>query len=45
VQAAECLQCRECEDKCPQNIPISELMPIVHQVLGEGKSSRECSLP
>jgi predicted aldo/keto reductase-like oxidoreductase len=35
-QAAECVQCRECEEKCPQNIPISAWMPIVHQVLGEG---------
>jgi predicted aldo/keto reductase-like oxidoreductase len=37
VQAAECIQCRECEAKCPQNIPISEWMSVVHQVLGEGK--------
>jgi predicted aldo/keto reductase-like oxidoreductase len=37
VQAAECIQCRECEDKCPQSIPISEWMDVVHQVLGEGK--------
>ncbi len=37
VQAAECIQCRECEKKCPQSIPISEWMPIVHQVLGEEK--------
>ena len=44
-QAAECIQCRECEDKCPQSIPISEWMPVVHQVLGEGKSYSECSLP
>lgn len=36
-QASACTQCRECEEKCPQNIPISEWMPIVHQVLGEDK--------
>jgi len=44
-QAAECIQCRECEEKCPQSIPISEWMPIVHQVLGEGKSYDKCPLP
>jgi predicted aldo/keto reductase-like oxidoreductase len=37
-RAADCVQCRECESKCPQGIPISEWMAIVHQVLGEGKS-------
>ena len=31
-----CIQCRECEEKCPQAIPISEWMPIVHRVLAEG---------
>ena len=36
-QACACLECLECEAKCPQNIPISEWMPVVHQVLGEGK--------
>jgi predicted aldo/keto reductase-like oxidoreductase len=44
-QAVKCIQCRECELKCPQSILISELMPIVHQVLGEGKSYDECPLP
>jgi predicted aldo/keto reductase-like oxidoreductase len=34
-QAANCIQCRECEEKCPQSIPISQWMPLVHQVLGE----------
>jgi predicted aldo/keto reductase-like oxidoreductase len=37
-QAVNCIGCRECEDKCPQGIPISEWMPIIHQVLGEGQS-------
>ena len=32
-----CIQCRECESKCPQHIYISEWMPTVHEVLGEGK--------
>jgi predicted aldo/keto reductase-like oxidoreductase len=36
-RADACIQCRECEDKCPQSIPISKWMPVVHQVLGEGK--------
>ncbi len=34
-RASACIQCRECEDKCPQHIPISEWMPVVGQVLGE----------
>lgn len=33
-RAAACIQCRICEDKCPQSIPISEWMPKVHQMLG-----------
>ena len=36
-QAAKCIQCRECEEKCPQGIPISEWMPVVHLVLGKGQ--------
>jgi predicted aldo/keto reductase-like oxidoreductase len=35
VRAAQCIQCGECEDKCPQGIPISEWMPVIHQALGE----------
>ncbi len=37
-RADQCIQCRECEAKCPQGIPISAWLPIVHQVLGEGKA-------
>ena len=37
-RASNCLQCGECEEKCPQDILISELMPRVHAVLGEGQS-------
>lgn len=44
-RASACIQCRECEEKCPQNIPISEWMPIVHEVLGEGRSYQECAAP
>jgi len=37
VRAANCIQCGECEEKCPQSIPISQWMPVIHQVLGEEK--------
>jgi predicted aldo/keto reductase-like oxidoreductase len=36
-RASACLACLECEDKCPQKIPISDWLPIVHRVLGEGE--------
>lgn len=32
--ASECVQCKICEEKCPQRIPISEWMPKVHSALG-----------
>ncbi|HEX2925620.1 MAG TPA: aldo/keto reductase [Ruminiclostridium sp.] len=32
--ASECVQCRICEEKCPQKINISEWMPKVHAALG-----------
>jgi predicted aldo/keto reductase-like oxidoreductase len=32
-RAGECVQCRICEDKCPQRILISEWMPKVHEAL------------
>jgi len=41
-QAARCVQCRECEDRCPQGLLISGWLAIVHGVLGEGKPYREC---
>jgi predicted aldo/keto reductase-like oxidoreductase len=44
ARASVCIQCRECEEKCPQSIPVSEWMPIVHEVLGEGKPY-VCGLP
>jgi len=43
-RASACIQCRECEEKCPQGILISEWMPIVDEVLGEGKPY-VCELP
>jgi predicted aldo/keto reductase-like oxidoreductase len=44
-RASACIQCRQCEDLCPQDIPVSEWMPLVHDVLGEGRSYEECVLP
>lgn len=44
-RAVNCIQCGECETKCPQGILISELMPIMHQVLGEGQAYADCPLP
>jgi predicted aldo/keto reductase-like oxidoreductase len=44
-RADKCVQCRECEAKCTQQIPISEWMPIVHAVLGEGKPYEEVVAP
>ena len=35
ARASECIQCRECEERCTQQIAISEWMPQVHAVLGE----------
>jgi len=37
TRASSCVQCRECEGRCSQRIPISEWMPQVHTVLGEGQ--------
>jgi hypothetical protein len=36
-QANNCIACKDCEELCPQNILISQWMPVVHEVLGEGK--------
>jgi predicted aldo/keto reductase-like oxidoreductase len=35
IRAAQCTQCGECEARCPQSIPISEWMPVIHRALGE----------
>jgi predicted aldo/keto reductase-like oxidoreductase len=43
--ASECIACLHCEPLCPQNIPISGWMPIVHSVLGEGKAYEESMQP
>jgi len=36
-RASACIQCQRCEELCPQHIKISEWMPRVHEILGEGK--------
>jgi len=35
ARAGACVQCRECEEKCPQKIEISAVMPRIHAELGE----------
>ena len=37
IRAENCIQCGICEEKCPQGIPISQWMSVIHGVLGEGK--------
>jgi predicted aldo/keto reductase-like oxidoreductase len=39
-RAAACTACRACEEKCPQGIAVSELMPEVHAVLGKGQAPK-----
>ena len=34
-QADACLECGECEDKCPQNIPIREQLKEAHEALSK----------
>jgi predicted aldo/keto reductase-like oxidoreductase len=34
LKAEECIQCGECEPKCPQHIPIIEQLEEVARVLG-----------
>ncbi len=43
--AAQCVQCRACEEACPQGIPIGDWMPMVHRVLGEDVSYDEVTEP
>ena len=44
ARASACIQCQECEEKCPQSILISEWMPVVDDVLGQGQPY-VCELP
>ena len=37
ARASACQDCGECEEVCPQSLPISDWMPIVHAVLGKGE--------
>lgn len=43
-RASACTACLECEEQCPQSIPISEWMTRAHEVLAEG-APYGCSLP
>jgi predicted aldo/keto reductase-like oxidoreductase len=36
-RADKCIACQDCEQKCPQNIRISEWLPVLQNVLGEGR--------
>jgi predicted aldo/keto reductase-like oxidoreductase len=45
TRASECVQCQQCEELCPQSITISEWMPLIHEVLGEGRELEGCVLP
>jgi predicted aldo/keto reductase-like oxidoreductase len=44
-RASVCIQCLECEQLCPQDIPISEWMTHIHEVLGEGKAVEDVPRP
>jgi len=35
ARASACVACGQCEEKCPQTIPISEWMPRVHERFGK----------
>jgi predicted aldo/keto reductase-like oxidoreductase len=41
-RADKCTQCLECEEVCPQQIPVSEWMVHVHEVLAQGRPYEEC---
>ncbi len=40
ARADQCIQCQECESKCPQKIAISDWMPVVEEVLGLNRPYR-----
>ncbi|MBN1994453.1 MAG: aldo/keto reductase [Anaerolineae bacterium] len=44
-RASVCIQCLECEQLCPQNIPISDWLAHIDQVLGEGKAIEDAPRP
>jgi hypothetical protein len=35
ARANACIACHDCENLCPQKIPISDWMPKVHALLGK----------
>jgi len=35
LQADACIECGECEEKCPQHIPIIEQLKETHEALGQ----------
>lgn len=41
-RAAACIACRQCEEKCPQSIPISEWMVHLDEILGQGMEVDAC---
>jgi hypothetical protein len=41
-RAAACIACHECEDKCPQSIPISEWMVHIDEILAQGMDVDAC---
>jgi predicted aldo/keto reductase-like oxidoreductase len=43
--ASNCEDCGDCEEKCPQGIPISDWMPYLHEVLGNEKEYDGRKLP
>lgn len=40
-RASACTQCRDCEEKCPQDIAISDCLRGVHAVLAGGESHKD----
>jgi len=45
ARADKCTQCHECEEVCPQQIPVSEWMVRIHKVLAQGQPYEECLQP
>ncbi len=45
ILANACEGCLECETKCPQEIPISQWMPYLHEILGEGTAYDPVAAP
>jgi len=39
-RASNCIDCGECEEKCPQHIPIARELKKVHEALGERRNGK-----